>query len=105
MLALGFFGAGGEADTVVAHVIKKITPGAGEGIGDFRGETPGEDAGILPFLDVLAAALDEVTGKLVTEAVLLGRRLVVAKARKLRSEQGEEVVESIVVAGVWGGGE
>ena len=67
MLALGLLGTGGETDAVISHVIKKRPPVAAQGVCDLCGEAAGEDTGVLPFLNVLAPPLDEMTGEFVAE--------------------------------------
>ncbi len=102
MLSLRLLGTGGETDTVVANVIEECSPFSSEGIGDFGGEATREDTGVLPFFDVLAPALDEVTGEFIAQVAAL--IFVIAERGELRAQQGEEIVEGVVVARMRCGG-
>ena len=105
MNALGCLGPGGEAHAVVSDFIKEVAPCSGEGVGDFGGETAGEDAGVLPLLDVFPPTLDEVAGQFIAEGAAFGFGFVFPQGGELRAQEGKEIVEGVVVAGVGGGGE
>ncbi len=100
----GGLGPGGEVDAVVLDGVKELPPFAREPVGDLGGQPPREDTGVLPFLDVFAATLDEMGGQFLAElqALVFGE---VQQATEPRSQKGKKVVEGGIVAGVRGGGE
>ena len=89
---------------IIEHVLEELIPLACEAVGDFGGFPLREDAAVFPFIDVRAAALDEVLGK------LLAQRFLIASASagelgELGLEQGQQAVEGFLIAAMRGGGE
>jgi len=97
--AVAALGALGELHAIVLHGVEKLAPFAGQAVRHFGREPAGKDACILPLLDVLAAALDEVLGELLAESAARGL-VGLGELGEVLAQEREEIVESAVVAGV-----